>query len=198
MAFDGVTPEPGGRTPAPGALRLVQRFVNTVDLEDGPELVGDPAALRNWLVDAGLLEPGDRVSAADHARALELREAIRALAAAHGGAAEDADAAATISEAAARARLRPVVIDASTMRLEPETGGVDGALGRIVAAIQDAIVAGTWSRLKACDRHSCRWAFYDRSKNQSSHWCSTAGCGSREKNRRAYRRRRGRLSRGSG
>ena len=195
MAFDGVTPEPGGRTPAPGPLRLVQRFVNTVDLEDGPELVGDPTALREWLVGAGLLEPGDPVSAAEHARALDLREAIRALAAAHAGAPDEPHAAATVSEAAARARLRPVVVYASTMRLEPEAGGVDGALGRIVAAIQDAIVAGTWPRLKACDRHSCQWAFYDRSKNQSRHWCSTAGCGSREKNRRAYRRR---LSRGSG
>lgn len=194
MGFDGVSPEPGGRTPAPGPLRLVQRFVNTVDLEGGPELIGDPAALRDWLVDAGVLARGERVSAAAHARALELREAIRALAAAHAGAPEDARAAGVISEAAARARLRPVVVDASTMRLEPEAGGADGALGRIVAAIQDAIVAGTWPRLKACDRHTCRWAFYDRSKNQSGHWCSTATCGSREKNRRAYRRRRARAA----
>jgi predicted RNA-binding Zn ribbon-like protein len=194
MPFAGVSPEPGGRAPAPGALRLVQQFVNSVDLEDGPELIGDPAALRDWLVAADLVPPGTRVSVADHARALELREAIRALAAAHAGAPEDRDAAAVVSATAARARLRPVVIDADTMRLEPESGGVDGAFGRIVAAIQDAIVEGTWPRLKACDRHSCRWAFYDRSKNQSSHWCSTAGCGTREKNRRAYRRRRARAA----
>jgi predicted RNA-binding Zn ribbon-like protein len=192
MSFEGVSPEPGGRAPAPGPLRLVQQFVNSVDLEGGPELIGDPHALRDWLVAAGLLAHGARVSAADHARALALREAIRALAATHAGAPEDPDAAAAVSAAAVRARLRPVVHDASTMRLEPEAGGVDGALGRIVAAIQDAIVDGTWPRLKACDRHSCRWAFYDRSKNQSSHWCSPATCGSREKNRRAYRRRRAR------
>jgi predicted RNA-binding Zn ribbon-like protein len=197
MSFDGVRSEPGGRSPAPGPLRLVQRFVNTVDLEGGPELIGDAAALRDWLVAAGVLDRGERVSAAAHGRALELREAIRALAAAHAGAPDDARAAAVVSAAAARARLRPVLHDASTMRLEPETGGVDGALGRIVAAIQDAIVEGTWPRLKACDRHSCRWAFYDRSKNQSSHWCSTATCGSREKNRRAYRRRRAAARAGS-
>src|SRR5919197_3809280 len=130
MPFDGVTPEPGGRAPAPGPLRLVQRFVNTVDLEGGPELIGDPEALRDWLVDAGLLHRGERVTAAAHARALELREAIRALAAAHAGSPEDRDAAAVVNAAAARARLRPVVIDADTMRLEPESGGVDGALGR--------------------------------------------------------------------
>jgi predicted RNA-binding Zn ribbon-like protein len=178
--------EPGGRTPAPGPLRLVQLFVNTVDLEDGPELLPDAARLRAWLVAHDL---GDHaVSAADHGRAIELREAIRALAASHGGAPEDPQAAATVNAAARRARLRPV-LTASSLRVVPGAGGVDGALGRIVAAIHESVVAGTWSRLKACDRHNCRWAFYDRSKNRSSHWCSTTGCGAREKNRRAYRRR---------
>jgi len=174
-------PEPGGRAPAPGPLRLVQLFVNTVDLEDGPDLLGDAAGLRAWLAAHDLGE--HRVSTAEHARALELREALRALTVAH----DDATAAAIVDAAARRARLRPVVGPA--LRLEPEVGGVDGALGAVVAALHQAIAAGTWTRLKACDRHNCRWAFYDHSKNQSSHWCSTTGCGAREKNRRAYRRR---------
>jgi predicted RNA-binding Zn ribbon-like protein len=179
-------PEPGGRAPAPGSLRLVQLFVNTVDLEDGPDLLADRAGLRAWLAAHDLGE--HRVSPAAHARAIELREAIRALTAAHGGAPEDPSAAATVDAAARRARLRPVL--GPRLRLEPEVGGVDGALGRIIGALHESIAAGTWTRLKACDRHNCRWAFYDRSKNQSSHWCSTTGCGAREKNRRAYRRRR--------
>src|SRR5215208_4533273 len=37
--------DPGGRAPAPGALRQVQRFVNTVDFENGIEELTDPAAL---------------------------------------------------------------------------------------------------------------------------------------------------------
>jgi predicted RNA-binding Zn ribbon-like protein len=191
MQFDGVTAveEPGGRAPAPGALRLVQQFVNSVDLEDGPDLLLNPAALRDWLDAAGLLH-GERVTAADHRRAVALREAIRDLA---GG---NPKAAAVVNDAARRAALRPVLGGAQS-RLEPEAGGVDAALGRIVAAIHVAIAEGTWPRLKACDRHSCRWAFYDHSKNQSSHWCSTGGCGAREKNRRAYRRRRA-ASPGSG
>src|SRR4051812_33540583 len=104
MRFDGVTAveEPGGRAPAPGPLRLVQQFVNSVDLEGGPELLGDAAALRDWLVATGLLARGERVSDADHARALELREAIRDLA----GAPDDAAAAAVVNEAARRAALR--------------------------------------------------------------------------------------------
>jgi predicted RNA-binding Zn ribbon-like protein len=181
-------PEPGERTPAPGPLRLVQRFVNTVDLEGGPELLPDAAALGDWLTSAGLLDAGAQVSPDDHRRAIELREAIRELAAAHAGHDHDPGAAGVVDAAARRAGLHPVLDDPAT-RLEPSAAGVDAALGRVVAAIHAAVAEGTWPRLKACDRHSCRWAFYDRSKNRSGHWCSMAVCGSREKNRRAYRRR---------
>jgi predicted RNA-binding Zn ribbon-like protein len=179
--------EPGGREPAPGPLRLVQRFVNSVDLEDGPDDLAEPPGLRDWLADAGLLPARARVSASDHARAIELREAIRALA-------EGGDDVTAVNAAAARARLHPVLSDEGST-LEPAAGGVDGALGRIVAALHASVAEGTWPRLKACERHACRWAFYDHSKNRSGHWCSMAGCGSREKNRRAYRKR---VSRGSG
>ena len=44
--------------------------------------------------------------------------------------------------------------------------------------------------MKACERDSCRWVFYDRSKNRSGSWCDPADCGTRERSRRAYRRRR--------
>jgi predicted RNA-binding Zn ribbon-like protein len=183
--------EPGDRSPAPGALRLVQRFVNTTDLEDGPELFGDAKALRAWLVAEGLLDATERVGDEDHERAIALREAIRDLAAAHAGLPHDAAAQDTVNETARHAGLRPV-LDGDTMRFEPGATGIDAAFGRVVAAIHTAIAEGTWTRLKACERDVCRWAFYDRSKNRSSHWCSMAGCGSREKNRRAYRRRRAR------
>jgi predicted RNA-binding Zn ribbon-like protein len=182
------TEEPGDRAPAPGALRLVQVFVNTNDLEGGPELLNDAAALADWLVDAGLLDPGAPVTDDDHARAIALREAIRELVSAHAGLPSDPHAAAVVNAAGARAGLRPVLDDPHT-RFEVSALGVDGALGRIVAAIHDGIAEGTWERLKACERDICRWAFYDQSKNRSSHWCSMAVCGQREKNRRAYRRR---------
>jgi predicted RNA-binding Zn ribbon-like protein len=186
-----MTAEPGERAPAPGALRLVQRFVNTNDLEGGPELIPDAPALRDWLTDNGLLPSTARVTSADHTRAIELREAIRELVSAHAGLPHDPAASEVVDEAAHRARLRPTLADPVT-RFEPEASGVEAALGRIVAAIHTAIAEGTWSRLKACERDVCRWAFYDRSKNGSGHWCSMAVCGSREKNRRAYARRRAR------
>jgi predicted RNA-binding Zn ribbon-like protein len=184
-----MTAEPGDRAPAPGALRLVQRFVNTNDLEGGPELLPDARALREWLVDAGLLDRPARVSAGDHARAIALREAIRGLICAHAGLPHDPSAGRSVDEAGRRAGLRPVLDDPYT-RFESTASGVDAALGRIVAAIHAAIAEGTWSRLKACERDVCRWAFYDGSKNRSGHWCSMAVCGQREKNRRAYARRR--------
>jgi predicted RNA-binding Zn ribbon-like protein len=183
--------EPGDRSPAPGSLRLVQLFVNTNDLETGPDLLPDAAALREWMNDRGLLGADEPLTEEDHARAIELREAIRELVSAHAGLPHDPKAADVVNAAAQRAGLRPVLEDPAT-RYEPAASGVDAALGRIVAAIHAGVAEGTWERLKACERDVCRWAFYDHSKNRSGHWCSMAVCGQREKNRRAYRRRRAR------
>jgi len=191
----GSQEEPGDRAPAPGPLRLVQRFVNTNDLEGGPELLATPEALRDWLAGAGLLDGATPVGPADHERAIALREAIRDLVAAHAGLPHDAGAVEVVNEAACRAGLQPRLDDPLSMTLAPGAGGVDGALGRVVAAIHAAIAEGTWPRLKACERDVCRWAFYDHSKNRSGHWCSMAVCGQREKSRRAYRRRRARAGR---
>src|SRR5881409_992346 len=80
-------PQPGGRSPAPGRLAVVQAFVNTdYDLESGGgELLGSPAELGSWLRRAGLLDAGARVGAADLRRAIEVREGLRALAFANNG-----------------------------------------------------------------------------------------------------------------
>ena len=39
-----------------------------------------------------------------------------------------------------------------------------------------------------CGNSECRWAFYDRSRNQQGLWCEMAVCGNRLKNR-AFRAR---------
>jgi len=57
-------------------------------------------------------------------------------------------------------------------------------MGRIVATLYAAMEDPDWTRLKLCSSQSCRWAFYDRSKNHSSRWCTMASCGNREKARR--------------
>jgi predicted RNA-binding Zn ribbon-like protein len=185
-----VTSEPADRAPAPGSVRIVQRFINTVDLEEGVDAWAHRAALARWLADAGLLAPDGSATAADLGRAVALREALRALALANAGHPIDPQAIATVNAAAARACLVPQLHGPASATLEPHTHGVDRALGRVVAALHEGIADGTWKRLKACESESCRWAYYDHSRNRSGHWCSMTMCGSREKNRRAYRRRR--------
>jgi predicted RNA-binding Zn ribbon-like protein len=41
-----------------------------------------------------------------------------------------------------------------------------------------------WERLKLCGSRTCRWAFFDRSRNHSSRWCRMASCGNRQKAKR--------------
>jgi predicted RNA-binding Zn ribbon-like protein len=98
------------------------------------------------------------------------------------------ESAVTLSQAAERARFAVRFDPEGSVRLEPGAGGIDGALGRLVAIVAAAMVDGTWSRLKACQADRCGWAFYDHARNRSRRWCSMAVCGNRTK-ARSYRRR---------
>jgi len=183
--------EPGGREAAPEPLVLVQAFANTV-AEEGPfrwEAIGDPDSLRSWLSSRGLLADGERVGEADVARAKEVRKALRSLLAANNGREADAAAIRALNLATERARLTVRFGADGRATLEPGAGGVDGALGRVLAAVHASMEEGIWGRLKSCANATCGWAFYDRSKNRSGRWCSMEVCGNRTKTR-AYRRRR--------
>ena len=95
------------RETADGVLGLVQAFVNTVDLQDGPEELTDPNTLRSWLVARHLIEDAVQPDEADLKHAVALREAIRGLIGANtGGRVYPVDLA-TLNEAATRSRLRP-------------------------------------------------------------------------------------------
>jgi predicted RNA-binding Zn ribbon-like protein len=190
--------EPGGRAPAPRALRLAQEFINTYNIERShlglrTDEFESPADLRRWLTDRGLLRGAAVVRAADVRRAVEVREALRRLALAHNPAhaglavgmrrrrrmPATAEAARVLARLARDARLVIQVRRDGTMGLEPDAPGVVGALGRLVAAALAAQLNGTWHRLKACRR--CHWAFYDHSRNRSGAWCSMSICGNRVK-----------------
>lgn len=177
------------REPAPGELALVQAFVNTVDLEDGTERLRDRGCLRAWLLEHDLIPSGVAVSDADLRLVLQVREALRALAMENSGGEASHQSVDTLNRAAESARLAIRFDEDGRARLEPRLPGVDGALGRLLGIVYTAMVNGTWRRLKACRRDTCRWLFYDRSKNRSSTWCQMAVCGNREK-AKAYRRRR--------
>ena len=176
------------RETASGDLGLVQAFVNTVDLQDGPELLASPDALAEWLVARGLLARGLSADASDLKHAIALREAIRGLIGVNNGGTVYPVDVATLNEAASASRLKPKFGSDGKPRLEPDTGGVDGAMGRLVAACMRAMATEEWGRLKLCDRTACRWAFYDRSKNHSSRWCTMASCGNVEKATRFRKR----------
>lgn len=147
--------EPGDRAPAPEPVRLVQRFINTWDRE-GTELLSSAEALRDWLLAAGLLGTDAVLDADDFRRALVVREALRELVAANAGLESDPTAVEVVNDAARRAGLHPVLVAPAESTQQVVAGGLDGALGAIVAAVHAAIADGTWSRLKACERSSCR------------------------------------------
>ena len=177
--------QPGDREPAPGDLRLVQDFVNTVDRENVVELFDAPAGLREWLAHRDLPGATGELADADLERALRVREALRALLLDD----EDAGARAALEAAAVRTRLQPG-FDPLAPALSPAATGLDAALGRILAVVFASMVDGRWARLKACPREVCGWAFYDRSSNASATWCSMRVCGGRVKAGAYYRRRR--------
>ena len=205
--------DPGGRAPAPGSLRLVQALVNTLSVEFERDLLGTRETAAAWLTAAGLLpadpapaaepalsagpahdgEPahagGPALSAAEHAALLELREAIRAVLAAHTSQAADPAAANRLTRALASSRLAVTARPDGGMTLaSADHDPFSRALGAVAVAIAGAAVAGTWTRLKSCPGHLCGWAFYDRSAAARSRWCSMQLCGARAK-MRTYRAR---------
>lgn len=174
--------EPGGRPPAPGALRLLQRFVNTEDREAGSDALADAAALTAWLRAAGLLAVGERpATRADLALAHAVRDELRALFLAHHDG-RPAPAGAALAKLTLVARPRD-----GGLRLAPAAAGARGALARLVAIAAEADPREL-ARLRACRRDACRWVFYDASRNRSGVWCSMDVCGARTK-MAAYRRR---------
>jgi predicted RNA-binding Zn ribbon-like protein len=184
-------PQPGGRPPAPGGLALVQAFLNThYDLTAacGGEVLADPRTLRDWLASASLIGEHAPMRHPDLARALAVREGLRALAFANNGEEFDAAAVGAMRQASAGAGVE-VRIEADGPRfIAASPVAVGSALGVLLAMTARAMIDGTWPRLKACPGRACGWVFYDHSKNQSARWCSMKVCGDREKARAYYQR----------
>ncbi|HEV3378338.1 MAG TPA: CGNR zinc finger domain-containing protein [Thermoleophilaceae bacterium] len=176
---------------APAPLGLVQRFVNSVDLENGEDELTSPEALRGWLAERGLMDSRERVTRADLKRAIDVREGLRALLLGNAGFPLDVERVQRLDAAVARAGMRMRFQPGDEPALEPSSGGVDGALARLMAIVAGAVEDGRWARLKACHRDPCFWAFYDKSKNRSGRWCNMQDCGNIEKARAFRERRRG-------
>ena len=74
---------------APGRLELVRRFVNTRDIDRDTDAFETATDLERWLQDADLLPEGNRVRVGDVDRAVEVREALRAMLLANHGTRSD-------------------------------------------------------------------------------------------------------------
>ncbi|MEU1708027.1 CGNR zinc finger domain-containing protein [Streptomyces sp. NPDC005706] len=159
------------RSPAPEGLALIESLVNTLDIESGRDAL-DTADGRRLL---GLTEdelPGART----------LRESLRATLLAHAGHPPHREVT-PLGELLAHAPLHVTVDpgDGSAALAPADTGPL---LSRVAAAVAQALVAGTWTRLKACAADTCHWAYYDRSPAGRGRWCSMQVCGARAKMRR--------------
>jgi predicted RNA-binding Zn ribbon-like protein len=157
----------------------LRRFLNTTNRENTAELLDGPRAAQSWLEREGypcLV----RLGSSDVALLVDARESLRVLA----GEVSDVDAAVSLERIADRC---PLVVRLSPRpSLAPTRRGAAGFVGHMLAITHDAMIDGSWSRLKAC--HHCSWFFYDNSRNAAGVWCSTRACGSRLK-ARAYRAR---------
>jgi predicted RNA-binding Zn ribbon-like protein len=123
----------------------------------------------------------------DLARARSLREALRAFLLTNASFPLPAEAAEDFDAAVGSVRLRTRAAEAGRVELRPaEAGGLEHAIGRLVAIVFVAQQDGTWPRLKACAE--CHWALYDHTKNHSAAWCGSQ-CGARVRARRHRKRR---------
>ncbi len=173
--------------PAPGDLRIVQAFLNTVNHESRVDLLSSPRALADWLSAQGLAGPEVEFDAADLERTLTVREGwrvwLRSSPMASPELCERLDRLLTPIE------LRPKHHPDGALQLVPTGGGVAGALGRLSAILMAAQHEKTWPRFKICSNPDCRSAFYDYSNNRSNKWC-TRRCGNRISARLSRRRKR--------
>lgn len=176
-SLHGVAPQ------VPASLRLVESFLNSVDLESGRDDLDSLVRFRGWLVANGHRATAQSLTTDDLLFARKVRDALRDEVRGHG----DTDRA-RLNELVAQVALRACFTPAG-LWFEPAQDGVHGVLGEVLGAAVLADRAGHWQRLKICREPSCQLAFYDRSKNSSRCWCSMSACGNRNKTR-AYRGRR--------
>lgn len=179
---------------APMPLRWIEEFVNTrrADRDD----LATPGQLANWLRERDLLPDGIAPTARQRDRAESVREGLRALLAENNAAPvasprpDGLDPTAR-STFAALSRELPLVLDVGQAppRLVPAAADpVDAALTTLLGYVTGSVATGTWNRLKTCREPSCRWAYYDHSRNRRRTWCSMDLCGNRAKARGFHHR----------
>lgn len=173
-----------GGDAAPGSLDLVRQFVNTAELPEGPDELDSIEKASAWCLSYGLSPVRDQA----HLGLLrDFRETLRDLLFANNGEGDASDAWERMRPFLARTRLNLAVNPRHGLELRPED---KGPIASLLAIVYESELLGTWPRLRACRKPSCRFAYYDRTKNGSRAWCSMATCGNQAKAQRRRQRAR--------
>ena len=181
------------RYDVPRGAALLYDFANTLDERryivdhvrlEGGDAIATTALLETWLIEHGL---SAHANADAWRNAVSLRDALRSYLALppdeRGGAALPLDA------AASNYGLKVGLDTGGHVRLLP--GAETHELGLVLVQLYGLAITGQLDRMKSCADPECRWIFLDRSKPGSRRWCSSTGCGNRQKTR-AYRARQNR------
>jgi predicted RNA-binding Zn ribbon-like protein len=168
----------------PESFWLLESFLNSVDVESGQDDLAGVARFRRWLRDHK--QESAAATESDVVLARQVRDELRdELQSHHSPAARDRS---RLDRLAADIGLAARFDSDGRVRLAPSGTGVRAMLGEVLAVVVRAVHDGTWNRLKICQADTCRYVYYDKSKNGSRRWCSMEICGNRSKTR-AYRER---------
>jgi predicted RNA-binding Zn ribbon-like protein len=169
----------------PAAARLVRDFVNTYEPQIDEESLTSSRSLAQWLADQGLVRAGVRLTTTDLATAIAFREGLRAVLLGHANHPTGPEPLQRLEEVLTEIPVRLSFASGSPRLVPAGKRPLDRALAGLVEAIRQCTEEGIWGRLKACDRDTCLWAYYDASRNQARRWCMMSTCGSVIKTRRA-------------
>jgi predicted RNA-binding Zn ribbon-like protein len=168
----------------PESARLIRDFINSYEPQTEAEAFSTPDSLRDWFAGEGLLRGDTRLTARDLEQATTIREGLRSVLQTHAGHDADPGLVRALNDALAEVPLRVTFADDGHHVAAAEGVGLHEAIGRLMDAVRRSTEDQSWRRLKVCDRDTCRWAFYDSSRNRTRRWCSMAGCGNYVKMRR--------------
>ena len=175
---------PAGGDAAPGNLDLVRQFVNTAELPNGPDELASVEKASAWCLSYGLSAVRDET----HLVLLrDFRETLRELLFANNGEGDASGAWERMRPFLAQTRLNLAVNPPHGLELRPED---KGPIASLLAIVYESELLRTWPRLRACRKASCRFAYYDHTKNASRAWCSMATCGNQAKAQRRRERAR--------
>ncbi|HWU60126.1 MAG TPA: LacI family DNA-binding transcriptional regulator [Microbacteriaceae bacterium] len=168
----------------PPSIALVRDFVNTVEWQVDEDSWTTPGTLASWLsTHTGV--PTKGLKAEDLRLARRIREGLRTVLLMNAG---HDPLETSIDDLNGALRELPIQLSfdarGSAMLSAVGESGIGEPLTAILSAVEAARADGTWVRLKACSRDSCRWAYWDGSRNRTGRWCSMTGCGNYIKMRR--------------